>query len=352
MSSYGRRRRVTRDDVAREAGVSPSVVSYVVNDGPRNVAPETRLRVLDAIDDLGYRPNANARALRLSSTKTVGVVLPTVESPFYAELAGELERAAYDSGLTLLIGNSNGDPGREEKYIRNFVGRQVDGLILVAVGSAPTLSAVEATQTPLVLLDHPLETEFPVPFIGVDNRAAARAITEHLIGHGHQRIACIAGPLDHEVAQAREEGWRDAMREAGLEQAPDLIQRGECSSDFGFSAATKLLDHSHVTAIFVGSDSQTQGVVGAARESGLEIPDDLALVGFDGTFQSRFSDPQMTVVTQPLRDIASTAIGALQAGWRPGVSGADLPFEITIRTSCGCPPVEPVDPSASMFQKQ
>lgn len=343
MSSYGRRRRVTRDDVAREAGVSPSVVSYVVNDGPRNVAPDTRLRVLAAIDDLGYRPNVNARALRLSSTKTVGVVLPTVENPFFAELAGELERAAYDRGLTILIGNSNGDPSREEKYIRNFVGRQVDGLILVAVGPTPTLAAVEATQTPLVLLDRPLETEFPVPFIGVDNRVAARVITEHLIEHGHERIACIAGPLDQEVSRAREQGWRDAMDAAGLGNTMDLLERGEFSSDSGFIAAAKLLDRAHATAIFVSSDSQTQGVVAAAREAEVAIPDDLAIVSFDGTFQSRFSEPQMTVITQPLREIAVEALETLGAGWRAGASDTYLPFRLTIRTSCGCAPVEAVD---------
>ena len=234
MTEPKRRRRVTRDDVAAAAGVSPSVVSYVVNDGPRNVAAETRMRVLAAMDELGYAPNMNGRAVRVSLTQTIGVVLPNIDNPFFAELAGQLEQVAYENGLALLIGNSNEEPEREERYIRSFVERQVDGILLVTVGGRPLLTSVQATQTPVALLDRPQSAEDRIPFVGIDNEAAARAITEHLIRHGHSRIACVAGPQDQQVSQARQAGWRQALEGAGLPFDPSLLEYADFSIESSF----------------------------------------------------------------------------------------------------------------------
>ena len=182
-----------RKDVAELAGVSPAVVSYVLNGGPRGVAPETRARVLAAVESLAYRPNGIARSLRMSRTMTLGLVIPDSANPFFAELARAVEEAAFDAGYTLLVGNATEDEARQTTYVRTFLQRQVDGLLLVpAHGPVECLTELRGSNTPWVVMDRRVDVA-DVSQVLVDSRGGAHAATSHLLGHGRRVIALSLG---------------------------------------------------------------------------------------------------------------------------------------------------------------
>lgn len=204
---------VTRADVARRARVSPAVVSYVVNGGPRGVAPATRARVEAAIEELGYRPNAVAQALRNSATRTIGLVLPNQTNQYFAELTEEIERAAFEAGYLLLVGITHDDLERERRYVEMFVDRRVDGLLLVS-GRAGELIARDSPGTPTVAVDR--EARIPgASTVKVDNALGAAQATGHLLAHGLSLVACVAGPRGISLSAEREDTWRRACADLG-----------------------------------------------------------------------------------------------------------------------------------------
>ena len=196
----------TRADVARIAGVSTAVVSYVVNDGPRRVAPETAARVRAAIEMLRYRPNVNARALKKGSTEMLGVVLPDMTNPFFAEYAHALEVAAATHGYVLVIANSGGNEAQESRIVNDLANRQVDGLLISTVLPPTGFQAVAPPDRHTVLIN--CSTPFAGHVaIGPDSRAGARALVDHLITvHGHQSIALIMGASSEPVPEPRSAG--------------------------------------------------------------------------------------------------------------------------------------------------
>ena len=327
---------VSRADVARRAGVSSAVVSYVVNDGPRPVATATATRVREAIKALGYRPNASARALRSGSTRLLGLVVPEIANPLFAELALAVESAAAERGYAVLLANSEGEADSERRHIRNLVGRQVEGLLLTTMFSQPDRADLMLEGTPTVLLN----TFVPVPGfagVGVDAFAGAYRGTKHLIGHGHSSIALVIGGHNANSQELRERGWRQSIRDAGLPDGP--IAQASWSRAGGYRAGLRLLDSSTIpTAVFVSSDLQAVGVLRAARELGVRVPQDLALVSFDGTEESDFTAPRLTVMRQPVGGIASGAVDrVLKIGHEPGVDDyTTYPAELIVRESCGC----------------
>lgn len=322
----------TRSDVARKAGVSVAVVSYVVNGGPRPVADGTRTRVLAAIDELGYRPNANARALRASSTRTLGLVVPSIANPFFAELAEAIESVAFSRGRTVLVGSSRNDVRREAQYVAEMLERRIDGVLLISTGGPDAANDIIDAGVPLVLIDRPVTDVPGIPLVAIDNVAASRVAVDHLVGHGHTRVGCVAGPTDQRVARDRHAGWLDVLTSAGIDPQ-GLAESVEFSAEGGYEAASRLLD-AGATAIFASSDSQSQGAVAAVRERGLRIPEDVAVVGFDGTGQSHFSEPRLTVIAQPIGEIARRAVALLDG--TPDVDRDAVPFELQIWSTCGC----------------
>ena len=224
-----------RADVARLAGTSPAVVSYVLNNGPRGVAPATKARVLAAVESLGYQPNGVARGLRMRRTMSLGLVVPDTANPFFAELARAIEAEAYRLGYALFIGNAAEDDGQQTAYVKAFLGRQVDGLLVVpAHGPAGCLADLARTSTPWLTLDREL-VGAKAPAVLVDNRGGARIATEHLLEHGRKRIGCIAGPRDVMPASDRVAGWRDALDAAGQQVPPTVVWHGEFDEGQGMS---------------------------------------------------------------------------------------------------------------------
>jgi Transcriptional regulators len=326
-------RPTTRADVARLAGVSTAVVSYVVNDGPRGVSTETRQRVLRAIGQLGYRPNANARALKTGSSGLIGVVVPEILNSYYAEFVEAIDVAAQARGSSLLLGITHEDPAREADLIPSLVDRGVDSMIFNCRIADEDLYRVGLPQTPRVLVDRVLPAS-GLTTVGADFTGGARVATTHLAEHGHQRIAYIGGPLFPPQIDLRRQAWSDILQERGLPPLPPAITSWD--REGGYRGAIQLLDlPTPPTAIFAASDFIAVGAMHALRERGARIPDDVAVVSFDGTAESAFSWPALTTVRQPFEAMARTAVERLA---RPfdDVTHTLFPMELIVRTSCGC----------------
>jgi LacI family transcriptional regulator len=329
------RGQVTRADVARYAGVSTAVVSYVVNGGPRPVAAATAERVREAIRVLGYRPNATARALRMGSTQMLGLVVPEIGNPLFAELAVAVEQHAARSGYAVLLVDSGSDPSAERALIRSLVARQVDGIIVSTVQHTSSSLDLPALDIPVVLLGTFTGRE-GWETVGVDARAGARLGVEHLLAHGHTRIGLIIGQAGGE-GEARESGWLDATRAAGLPDGP--LAREPFTRGGGYAGALRLFAGAdRPTALFASSDMQASGALRALHELGLRVPEDVAVVSFDGTDEARYAVPQLTVVRQPVQEMAHEAVARLTAaptGRAP--HHASYTPTLVIGRSCGCP---------------
>lgn len=336
---------VTRADVARLAGTSPSVISYVLNEGPRGVAPATRARVLAAVEELGYRPNAVARSLRARRTHSLGLVVPDASNPFFAELARAVEDLAVEQGYTVLLGNSTGCESREAGYVRTFLDRQVDGLILVSCGdSGATRRELRGSPTPLIAVDRDPGGSGAVA-IRADNAGGAELATAHLVSHGHTAIGCLGGPVGFTTSEQRRAGWCAALAAAGLEARPELEVTSDFSREGGRTAGVRLLGRARPTAVFAVTDQQAIGLLRAAADLGLRIPGDLAVTSFDGIGESRYTVPRLTTARQPVDVLARLAVESLlRLIARPGHATPEsvvVPTQLQRGSSCGCP-----DPSA------
>jgi LacI family transcriptional regulator len=346
---------VTRDDVARRARTSAAVVSYVVNDGPRPVSAQTRARVEQAIEDLGYRPNRLARALRMSSTNVLGAVLPDIGNSFFSELARAIEDAALDAGYALFLGSSEQSVERQNTYLRAFAEHQVEGLLVIAASDEEHASLraqrsqLPQALVPLVLVDR-LPEGLKALSVTVDNEQGGYLATRHLLEHGHRYVHCLSGPRTLSSVRDRINGWKRAMRatrRGGTER--QIVSSAFHRVDAAAAAAALLTGDSCPTAIFVHSDEQAIGVITACRRLGLTVPGDLAIVSFDGTREGTSTWPPLTTMAQPIREIGrcavETLIEQLGTGHRaPARSrrarSTVLPVSLTIGESCGCPAEE------------
>ncbi len=322
----------TRNDVARLARVSPAVVSYVVNRSKR-VTPETEARVRQAIAMLGYRPNSAARSLRLGSTETLGMVVPDTTNSYFASLAHQVELAAIRRGYDLIIGNSDGSLEAERRLLDHFTARRVDGVLLCSSVFRPDISSLRADSIPVVLLNHAADAP-GVAWVGADLRLGARLAIEHLAGHGHRRIGLVIGTSTDGVMDARQLGWSETVELLGLERGP--IVRVGFNARGGYDAGRKLIaDGDLPSALFVSSDRQAAGLMLAMHEAGVRMPEDVAIIGFDGSEDGEYTWPPLTTIAQPIEQMASTAVNLM-------IDGADdstyevFPPTLLVRRSCGC----------------
>ncbi|URM90836.1 LacI family transcriptional regulator [Streptomyces sp. MRC013] len=337
--------KVTRDDVARLAGTSTAVVSYVINNGPRPVAPATRERVLAAIKELGYRPDRVAQAMASRRTDLIGMIVPDARQPFFAEMAHAVERAAADRGKMVLVGNSDYRDEREIHYLRAFLGMRVAGLILVSQGmSEPAAQEIEAWDARVVLLHERPEALDDVAVV-TDDVGGARLATRHLLEHGHAYVACLGGiestPSVGDPVADHVEGWRRAMREAGRSVEGRLYQAAYDRYD-AYETALKILSGpDRPPAIFCATDDQAIGVLRAARELRLDVPGDLAVAGFDDVKEAALTDPPLTTVSSDRPAMARAAVDlVLDDGLKASAERRErvkqFPSALVVRRSCGC----------------
>lgn len=323
---------MTRDDVARLAGVSTAVVSYVVN-GSKAVSPRTAAKVREAIATLGYRPNPTARALRLGSAETIGMVVPDATNPFFAGLAHAVELAAGARGYTLMTANSDGSPETERRNLEKLATRQVNGIVLCSTVFAPDVRPPRHAGVPLVLLNQ--EADFAgVDSVGVDLRAGAGLAVAHLAEHGRDTVGLLVGTTAEGARDPRETGWRETVEELGLTPGPVL--EGPFHPAAGYAAGRSLLERGALpAALFVASDRLALGLLRALHEAGVRVPGDVAIVSFDGSTDSEYSWPPLTTVAQPVDEMAVTAVDVLLGG---AAEGRHHRFAASLvrRASCGC----------------
>jgi LacI family transcriptional regulator len=332
-------RRATRDDVARLAGTSTAVVSYVLNDGPRNVSTERRKRVLAAVAQLGYHPNAMARSLAATQTKTLGMIVPNISNAYFAELALAVEEAATARGLLLFLGNSNEDVVREKAYVSSFIEQRVDGIVMIGVALSPAFETAMEAGIPVVIVDRDIRSTRAAT-VSIDHRAAARAATEHLLEHGHVRIGCLAGPEDQPVAQERFAGWFEALASAGVDATEQLVVRSKFAIDAAEEAVAALgarVVPARSTAVVASSDEQARGLLLAMVATAVRLPEDVAIVSIDGTREGLYTVPSLTSVQQPFAALADAALDALEAD-NGGGEHSTVPFGFKTGASCGCLP--------------
>jgi LacI family transcriptional regulator len=309
------------------------VVSYVLNDGPRPVAPATRARVLDAVRELKYRPDGRARTLRLGSSRTIGVVVPDGANPFFAELGSAIEAAAFRRGYGALVCTTANDPERELAYVRGMAERRVDGLVFVSSEGRHGVDDLLDLDIPVVALDR-LAGDAPISTVQTRNELGALHGTQHLIAHGHRRIAFLGGP-DITVTAARRSGWVEALARAGLEPSVEVLApftfAGGCDS-----VAELFADRdTRPTAILVCSDVQAIGMVKGLHDAGLRVPQDVAVLSFDGTMAGQYAIPSLTTIAQPVAQFAERAVALLLD--TPGaVEHVLLDSALEVRRSCGC----------------
>ena len=314
--SYAQRRvarggQPTIYDVARLAGVSTATVSRSLN-GTGQTAPSTRRAIDEAVRELGYEPNRIARSLVTKSTQTIALLLPDITNPFYGALVSGIERRTLELGYAMLLCTTEGDAAREEAYLNLLRSKQVDGALVDGLLLPPDrIARFVVDGFPIVCLDRDVDST-AVPLVQVDNKLGARMATEHLIALGHTRIAHVSGAPELRISTDRVEGYRAALRAAGLEHDPRLEAVGGFTEDGGYGAGRALLAGApHPTAVFAANDLSALGVLEAIAESGRRVPDDVSVVGFDDLRLAGYTSPPLTTIHQPAREIGERATSLL-----------------------------------------
>lgn len=301
-------RRVTRDDVAKRAGVSSATVSYVVNNGPRQVSPKTQAKVLAAIEELGYRPNAVARNLRMQRTSTLGLIIPDTFNPYFAEVARGIESVAFENGYIVVLCHSNYDIEKELRYVDVLSSERAAGVIWVpATNQLEPADRLAENHIPFLLLDRNTGRDSVLSVVA-DNFQGGYLATEHLISLGHKRIGCITrpAPLDHSNDRIR--GYKTALEDHGLPIDQQLLVLGGYRFEDGRRAARELLtSEAPPTAIVGYNDLMAIGALRAAGELGLKVPEDLSIVGFDDIPGAAFTFPPLTSVCLPKEEMGRRA---------------------------------------------
>lgn len=316
-------------------------MSYVINNGPRPVAPATRERVLAAIKDLGYRPDRVAQAMASRRTDLIGMIVPDARQPFFAEMAHAVEQAAAERGKMVLVGNSDYRDEREVHYLRAFLGMRVSGLILVSQGmSERAASEIEAWDARIVLLHERPEAIDDVAVV-TDDIGGAQLATRHLLEHGHEYVACIGGventPSVGDPVADHVEGWRRAMQEAGRSVEGRLIEAPYNRYDAYTVALEVLARPDRPTAIFCATDDQAIGVLRAARELRIDVPGELAVAGFDDVKEAALTDPPLTTIASDRPAMARAAVD--WSGRRPARGRLPTGTAEAVPVGAGDPPL-------------
>ena len=296
--------RPTQVDVARLAGVSRATVSYVVNgvkEGRVPISEETRQRVLDAVEELGYEPDARAQALRSGNTNTIALIIPDLRNPHFCEYATGVEEAARAAGYHLLLSSTTLNDEYAVEIFKDLSRRRFDGLILASSfileseEAQATLEQVRRRGLPIVELSE----NYGVDSIGTDYREATTEVMSYLLRLGHRRIGLIYGIGGHELAEDRRAPYRDSLEDARISIDENLIVECGPTIEDGYQAARRLLElSSRPTAIIAINDLLSIGAVRAAADAGLNVPKDLSLVGYDNIPMSNYLVPRLTTVTK------------------------------------------------------
>ena len=292
MPSNALKRSVSIKDIARTAKVSHSTVSRALRHSPL-VNPKTAALIRRIAADSGYVASAVARSLVTRATKTVGVVVTTISDPFIAEVVSGIEEVANQRGYSVILANSHAEAEREMSAVRGFGERRVDGILVTASRVGPMYGPLlESMHVPIVLINNQYPGEF-AHTVMIDNVPASRGAVRHLIELGHRRIAYIGDRLGFQSDAERLKGYRQALRDAGIKEIPDLVCHGDGKAEEAEHQAHTLLNLAQPpTAIFCYNDMTALGAMRTIREHGLRVPEDISVVGFDDLFIASYTAPR------------------------------------------------------------
>ncbi len=333
--------RPTIRHVADQVGVSPATVSRVLNGHP-HIRAEVRQSVLDAIAELGYKPNRVAQRLRANRSRLIGIIVTDITNPFFNTIMAGIEQTFYEHGYSVLMSNTAADIHKELEYLEMMKNEEVAGLII-----APTSENVKRVVDmaegglPLVVIDRRIKSTQArhLDMVLADNTEGAYNAVTHLIHLGHQRIGLVGGPQRLTSGRERLEGYRQAMHAAGLPISKQWVRLGDHRYESGFELLRQLLEcDPPITAVFTSNNMMTLGALNALQLKGKRIPQDMAIVGFDDMEWSTSLNPPLTAVSQPTAEIGILAAQLLLER----IAKPDLPVrvmtlktELKVRQSCG-----------------
>ena len=328
--------RVTISDVAREAGVSLMTVSRVVND-KGEISPTTRRRVLDVIEQLGYRPSSIARGLATQRTGTLGLVVPDIANPFFSDVARGAEDKACAAGYNVVVCNTDESPQRETAALESLEEKRVDGLLLCSSRLADKDLRVALDLHPSAILVNCHLEGYQVGVILLDDEGGAQIATHHLLQSGHQAVGFLAGPLASYSSRQRSKGYRAALEEAGMGYNPAWVRPCSYQVESGQATTRELLtDYPEITALFCYNDLVAVGALQACAELGRRVPEDLAVVGFDDIPMAALVTPSLTTCRVPRQALGEQAMQLLLdriSGCTEECEEVVLQTELVIRAS-------------------
>ena len=333
-------RPITRKEVAERAGVSVAVVSYVVNDGPRPVSPETRRRVERAIDELGYYPNELARSLSRQQTAIIGLIIPSLLNPVYAEIADSLTRYCATEGYRVILGSSGRHHQTEVEFAKSLRAKRVDGVIMIPSESPEEiLEPLQQAHIPTVVLEHELPNTH---CIAINDLQGGQLATQHLLSLGHRRIGIIRRKPTTALSRMRYVAFQDMLQAANIPLDPNLVIESEAGQASGYDSMQKLLALPQPpTAVFAHNDVLAMGAISAIYQAGLTVPNDMSIVGYDDTINAAYLNPPLTTIKLPIAEMGHAAgkkiLDLIKNGssFPPGTT--TLPVELIIRASTAPP---------------
>jgi LacI family transcriptional regulator len=335
------RKQITRKEVAEHAGVSVAVVSYVVNNGPRPVSPQTQAKVKKAIAELGYYPNELARSLSRKRTATIGLILPSLINPVFNEIAESVQSACTAEGYMVILCSTGRDQEKEKKFAELLRAKQVDGVVAIPSQSPQEiLQSLQQAHIPTVILEHDLPDTY---CIAIDDRQGGRLATQHLLSLGHQRIGLIRREPVSALSCLRFVGYCEILEEAGIPFDPALVIESKAGQAAGYASMQQLLTlPTPPTAVFTHNDVLAVGAMRAIFDAGLSVPHDISVVGYDDTISASYLNPRLTTVKIPIAEMGRRAGQViLELAQKKGPLSARtimLPVELVVRASTAPPP--------------
>jgi len=327
-------------DVARMAGVSTSTVSLVFNQ-PNRIKEETRFRVLAVAEKLNYVPNRIARSLVTNKTKTIGLIISDIIDPFYAEISRAIEDTLNKDGYSLFLCNTDNDIKREIQYINLLLEQNVEGIILVPIGTKDEhlLKAINQGKK-IVFVDRKIE-KLPISSVTVNNEKAGYLATEFLINNDHKIIACISGNQSLKTTQDRIKGYKKALNDKDLPLYESLVIQGSPKPEENYEIVTELLKRKRdITGFFVTSDIIAYGVLDTLKNIGIEVPKKASIIGFDDISFSKYLSVPLTTINQPKYELGKIAaemilkkLNISKGSCNENNENIELPFSLIVRKS-------------------
>ncbi len=338
---------VKLEDIAKETGFSISTVSRVLSNSSYPVSEPIREKVLRAAERMGYEPNIAARSLRTDRTDTIGIIVDDLLSPFTPPIVRGIQDYLNKNGFLSLIVNSDWDPSQEQTAIKTLLSRPVDGIIFVEYSHQTTSDELERSHKPRVFVHRLFGSPIKNSVVPDDYYGASLA-TDHLIELGHRRIGYINGPESWHTCRARLSGYQDALARRNLPFEPALVQPGDWELESGYTAASNFLKlGKQPTAIFAANDLMALGAIYAIQDAGLNVPGDVALVGYDNRNFTKTVRPRITTVSMPVIEMGGAAAELLLkqiAEGRKEEQEIRVKGQLIIRETCGAPEASQTQP--------